>query len=158
MAATSEDSDRLPKHDHHFGYRTFNASHHDFDDALFYGARDALAAMAAAGDDRLNSLLDLLAADQHDGAQWLLYETLKVAGETHAQRAFEVLIEGEHRLYCGFTCSTWWTTRELVIAIAPWLRDDQLLALEEYLPGLSTRLGNRTGRLLVIHAALGPTG
>jgi hypothetical protein len=130
MAATSDKSERNPKRDRHFGYRTYNAHDHDFDDALLYGVRDALRAMAVAGEEQLAALLDLLAADTHDGAQWLLYETFSAAGAAHAEQAFELLTQGEHRLYSGYTCSTWWTTRELVVAIAPSLSDEQIEALE----------------------------
>ncbi len=130
MSATSGDSERKPKHDRHFAYRTYNADHRDFDDSLFYGARDALRAMARVGDEQLARLIDLLAADDHDGAQWLLYETLIAAGAAQADQAFALLVQGEHRLYSGYICSTWWTTRELVVAIAPSLTDGQIDALE----------------------------
>lgn len=145
MAATSDESERNPKRDRHFGYRIYNAHHHDFDDALFYGARDALRAMAVAGDEQLAGLLDLLAADGHDGAQWLLYETLIAAGAAHAEQAYELLTEGEHRLYSGYMCSTWWTTRELVVAIAPSLKDEQIEALEAIFMDLRPDWESRPG-------------
>jgi hypothetical protein len=145
MAATSDESERNPKRDRHFGYRTYNAHHHDFDEALFYGARDALRAMTTAGDEHLAGLLGLLAADHHDGAQWLLYETLIAAGAGHAERAFELLTEGEHRLYSGYMCSTWWTTRELVVAVAPSLSDEQIEALEAMFMDLRPEWESRPG-------------
>jgi hypothetical protein len=145
MAATSDDSEPSPRRDRHFGYRTYNAHHHDFDDALFYGARDALRAMAAASDERLADLLDMLASDDHDGAQWLLYETLIAAAPAHAQKAFDLLTEGEHRLYSGYTSNPWWTTRELVVAIAPSLSDEQIEALEAIFVNLRPEWESRPG-------------
>ena len=145
MATTSDESERHPKRDHHFGYRTYNAHHLDFDEALLYGARDALRAMVAADDEHLTGLLGLLAADHHDGAQWLLYETLIAAGADHAEQAFELLTEGQHRLYSGYRCSTWWTTRELVVAIAPSLRDEQIEALEAMFMDLRPEWESRPG-------------
>ena len=131
MAATSEGNERVPKRDRHFGYRTFNGGRHDVDEALLYGARDALRALAAADDDRLDGLLDMLAADEHDAAQWLLYEALAAAGETRAEQAYVLLTEGDHRLFCGYSDGRNWTTRELIKAISPHLSDEQVLALEQ---------------------------
>ena len=59
-----------PKCDRHFGYRTYNAQHHDFDDALLYGARDALRALVAVGDERLaacSTRLRLTSTTRHSG-------------------------------------------------------------------------------------------
>jgi hypothetical protein len=131
MAATSEGNERVPKRDRHFGYRTFNCGRYDVDEALLYGARDALRALAASNDEHLDALLDLLAADEHDAAQWLLYEALAAAAETRAEQAYDLLTSGDHRLFCGYSDGLNWTTRELIQAIAPRLSDEQILSLEQ---------------------------
>lgn len=131
MAATASDN-RRPRRDRHFGFRTYNARHYELDEALFYGARDALRAMVSAGAHReVRPLLEALAADEHDGAQWVLYEALAADGATYRDWAVELLTEDERRLYSGYICSSFWTARVLVLAIAPHLTDEQVGALEK---------------------------
>lgn len=133
MALTS-DGERRPRRDRHFGYRIYNNRHHDVDGALLYGAREALRALITAGEhERAEPLLDQLAADEHDGAQWLLYEAMAADGEHCADRAGALLCEGEHRLLAGYNCNSYWSTRELVLAIGPFLSQERLEALEEAL-------------------------
>ncbi len=129
MALTSA-GERPLKRDKHFGYRTYDNRHHDVDDALLYGARDALRALIASG-ERVTSLLDRLAADEHDAAQWLLYEAMAADGEPYVERAVALLCEGEHRLLCGYICNSSWSARELVGAVAEHLSAEQLKTLEE---------------------------
>lgn len=145
MVATSE-GDR-PKQDRHFGLRSYNAEHHQLDDSLLYGARDALRAMSTNPDETTDFgiLLDTLTADVHDGAQWLLYEALIAAGDACANRAFGLLIEGQSRLACGYMCNTWWTTRQLVQAIGSGLSDKQVAELEAIFLNLRPDWENRPG-------------
>lgn len=136
MAATAND-DHRPRRDRHFGFRTYNARHYDLDEALFYGCRDALRGMTTAGAHaEVRPLLEALAADEHDGAQWLLYEALAADGATYADWAIDLLAQGEHRLLSGYTSDPFWTARELVIAIAPHLSDEQATTLEEIVVAL----------------------
>lgn len=133
MALTSGGERRL-KRDKHFGYRTYNNRHHDVDDALLYGTCDALRALIVAGEhERVEPLLDRLVADDHDAAQWLLYEAMSADGEHYAERAGALLCEGEHRLLSGYTCNSYWAARELIAAIGPFLSEERLGALEEAL-------------------------
>jgi hypothetical protein len=133
MGVTSR-GERRPQLDRHFGYRTYNNRHHDIDDALLYGAREALRALITAGEhERAEPLLDRLVADEHDGAQWLLYEAMAADGERYADRAGALLCEGEHRLLAGYTCNSYWSTRELVLAIGPFLPPERLEAVVEAL-------------------------
>jgi hypothetical protein len=131
MALTSS-GDRQPKRDRHFAFRVYNSRHHDVDDALLYGARDALRSLIVSGEhDRVAPLLDVLEADEHDAAQWLLYEALAADGKAHAERAVALLCQGEHRMLCGYTSDSYWSARELVVSIGPHLTGDQRAALEE---------------------------
>ncbi len=131
MGATHNDS-RRPRRDRHFGLRTYDARHHDFDEALFYGARDALRGMITAGAHaEVRPLLDALAADEHDGSQWLLYEALAADGATYTDLAVELLGQGEHRQLSGYMCDPFWTARQLVVAIAPHVSDEQAATLEQ---------------------------
>ncbi|MDQ3318859.1 MAG: hypothetical protein M3515_01145 [Actinomycetota bacterium] len=101
MALTA-DGERRPRRDRHFGYRSWDSDPHDVGDALQLGARDALRALAAGDDAALDELLPMLASDEHDGAQWLLYEALIAAAPTRAEWAAQRLLEGEHRLASGY--------------------------------------------------------
>jgi hypothetical protein len=76
-------------------------------------------------------LLDALEADEHDAAQWLLYEAMAGDGAAYVDRAVELLSEGDHRLLCGYMCNSYWSARELVVSIGPHLSEDQRRALEE---------------------------
>jgi hypothetical protein len=137
MAATRND-DRRPRRDRHFGFRTYNARHYDLDEALIYGARDALRGMVTGGAHaEARPLLEALAADEHDAAQWLLYQALAADGPTYVNWAVELLGQGEHRLLSGYTCDPFWTARELVVTIAPHLSDEQAATLEKFFMGMS---------------------
>lgn len=130
MAATSS-GERHPKRDKHFGYRVYNNRHHDVDDALLHGARKALRALVVEGEhERVVRLFDVLAADDHDAAQWLLYEAMAADGAAYVDRAVDLLAEGDHRLLCGYTDNSYWSARELVVSIGPHLSDDQRDTLE----------------------------
>jgi len=131
MALTS-DGDRRPTRDKHFGYRVYNNRHHDLDDALLYGGRDALRALIVTGQhERVAPLLHALETDEHDAAQWLLYEAMAADGAAYVDRAVELLSAGDHRLLCGYTCNSYWSARELVVSIEPHLSEDQRRGLEE---------------------------
>lgn len=129
MSATSEGSS-LPRHDRHFTYRTWNDEHPGVAAQLLVSAASALATLAREGSDALDGHLRALAADEHDGAQWLLYSALIAAGPAHAEWAASVLLEGEHRMVAGYTSDPFWTTRELIEAIGPHVKDDTFGALE----------------------------
>lgn len=131
MAATaSEDEPR--RRDKHFGYRMYDSRDDDLPGALLYRTRDALRLMITAGAyEEARPLLDSLALDPHDGSQWLLYEALAADGETYRDWALELLTEAEHRLYSGFISDSYWTARELVVAISPHLTDEQVATLEQ---------------------------
>jgi hypothetical protein len=131
MAKTAYGPDHRPTHDAHFTWRTWKGDIHQTDDALLVGARRALRKLAEEEPAEVEPFVDLLSADPHDGAQWLLYETLKAAPQHFANRAGEILLEGEHRLDCGYSDSPYWTTRELLQAVSPSLSNEHFASLEE---------------------------
>lgn len=136
MAATSssDDGDR-PLRDRHFGFRSWPPEGgSDLDDALIVGAAAALRALATGDDavahDELRVLLEPLATDPHDAAQWLLYEALRAAGPRLADFAADTLLEGSWRFRSGYRNDPYWATRELLAAITPHVSDDRYAQLE----------------------------
>lgn len=136
MAATSdtESADR-PVRDRHFAFRRWPpTAGGDFDDALLAGAAAALRALAAGddavGDDDLRALLEPLAADPHDAAQWLLYEGLRAAAPRLADFAADVLLEGSWRFGSGYVNAPYWATHELLAAITSHVCRDRFERLE----------------------------
>lgn len=133
MAATAdpEVSGEGPVPDAHFcnpfGFRGQNIH---LDDFIFTSLSDALAQLAANDPEEIRPLLERLAADPHAGAQRLLYEALKSNGAAYADVAATLLLEGPHRLLCGNSRDSVWTTRQLLTAISPHLTDQQFIQLE----------------------------
>lgn len=132
MAATAEGSEP-PIRDRHFAYRIWRADIHKVDDALLYAMRNALRALGENDPPALKPFIDALEADPHEAAQWLLYEALRAAGPAYAERAGEILLQGESRLESGYVDSPRWTTRELLLDIAPSLAAEAIGQLERTL-------------------------
>jgi hypothetical protein len=130
MAATAEDGARRPLWDHHFSSRTWNFDAYSLAGRLLYATANALQVLGGNDDDRLDALLFMLAADPHDGAQWLLYQALIASAPKRADYAAGLLLEGEHRLDSGYTCQSHWTTRQLLIAISASVQNERFAALE----------------------------
>ncbi len=139
MAATAEGAGARPIRDHHFTSRSWpvqrNDPHRGLDEAMLAASAAALRALAA-GDpalppDETRALLQPLADDPHDAAQWLLYEALAAAGAALADWAGELLLEGPARLRCGYRGSECWATRDLLLAITPHLSTERLAAIEQ---------------------------
>jgi hypothetical protein len=130
MALTEQDPTRRPIRD----YFSFRQEHPgpmpNLGEALLHGAATAVRKLAAQGDQAVQPQLDLLAAAQYDSAQWLLYEALRANGERYAERAADLLLEGDHRFPCGYLPSPYWTTRQLLEAATPHMSDDHFARLE----------------------------
>lgn len=131
MAMTARKDDEVPHSDNHFSHRMKGTHIHGLDDALLAGASQALEALGANTDDSLQGQLEPLAADEHDGAQYLLYKGLAAAGPEYAGWAGELLLEGEHRFRCGYSSDRYWIARELIEATAPGMSDERFAAVEE---------------------------
>ena len=59
-----------------------------------------------------------------------MYEALRANGERYADRAAELLLEGEHRFRCGYLSNPYWTTRQLLEATTSHMSDDHFASLE----------------------------
>ena len=103
---------------------------YDLDDALSRGTAAALRKLVTANPEAARPVLEILAADPHDAAQWFLYEGLRSAGEHYADWAAALLLEGDHRLISGHAENPVWTTRRLLEAISPHVPAKSFAALE----------------------------
>ena len=92
-------------------------------ESLLAASVSSLENMAKTMPEAIHSLLADLAADQYDASQFLLYRCLSAGGKHFADWAARILLEGAHRLYCGYIFGGNWAARELVRSIAPHLAD-----------------------------------
>lgn len=139
MAATAyEPRPDDPIYDRHFcaRFKVDELDDKDLDDALFAGAIRALESLAQTTPDAVRPLLEDLANDPHDAAQFLLYRALTAGGAEVADWAATLLLEGGARLHCGYVADSDWATRELVESIAPHLSDEVHLQLEDLVRNL----------------------
>jgi hypothetical protein len=119
MAVAEDGNDWVPITDRHFGHRVHGAHVHDLADALLAGAAQALELLAGDGGEPFERQIDRLAADRHDGAQFLLYKALAASDDTRSDRAGAILLEGEYRFRCGYHRGDGSVTREMLQARAP---------------------------------------
>jgi hypothetical protein len=146
MAVAHDETHGAQFEDAHFSHRIYNNRHiTETDDALLAGAVAALRTCAQADAKDLKPTLDLLAGDPHDAAQWLLYEALRAAAPTYADWAADLLLEGPHRLRSGYTCHSYWTTRQLLLAIAGDISDQRHTLLEQAILALRLEWGGHPG-------------
>ena len=118
--------------DRHFSLRLpRERGYDDVDDALYNGVADALGPWARTSPGTLEPMLQLLAANEHDAAQALLYRALIAGAVSFASWAAELLLQGGNRLEAGYLSDSHWLSRELVEAIAPIVSDQIHLQLEE---------------------------
>ncbi|SLE54749.1 Uncharacterised protein [Mycobacteroides abscessus subsp. bolletii] len=126
MAATAyEPRPDNPIPDRHFCPRMEPDHLHDrdLDDALFAGSLSALEVVAVTKPDEIRPLLDALAGDPHDAAQFLLYRALTSGSANFADWAASLLLVGGARLDCGYMSDPRWVARELLHAVAPLVSD-----------------------------------
>lgn len=100
------------------------------DDALFSVSVRALEVLARVSPNEVRPLLEDLASDPHDAAQFMLYRALTAGGGNFTGWAATLILEGGSRLNCGYMGDSNWAARELVEAIAPLLSDELHLQLE----------------------------
>ncbi|ASE10951.1 hypothetical protein [Kocuria rhizophila] len=133
MAASAyEPRPNGPIPDRHFCPRLEpdNTHDRDLDDALFTGALGALEAVAVTRPIDIRPLLDELASDLHDAAQFLLYRALTAGSANFADWAANLLLTGGARLDCGYIANPRWVARELLRAVAPFVDDEVHQKLE----------------------------
>lgn len=133
MALTEREPTQLPVRDAQFSYRQPSSSlgpMPTLGDALLNGAVAALRKQVEQDRAAVQPVLEELARDPHDAAQWLLYETLRTAGAQYADWSAELLLEGEHRFYSGYLSDLFWTTRQLLQATTPYMSDEYFARVE----------------------------
>jgi hypothetical protein len=130
MKLTEHDAEKPPVLDRHFSHRSPVDHIYELEDALLHGAATALRKVVEQDAGTARPILEGLAADPHDAAQWLLYEALEVAGEQYAEWAASVILEGEHRFFSGYLSNSVWTTRQLLQAITPHISAESFARLE----------------------------
>lgn len=134
MAVTSYDSSlEAPIPDRHFSSRVDSDSLHDdnLGDAMYNGSIDALDVLVRTSPTEIREMLEELAADPHDSAQFLLYRTLTTGAATFTDWAADLLLEGGARINCGYVPERRWVARELLQAIAPRVGDKVHRQLED---------------------------
>jgi len=147
MRLTEGDTTQLPVTDQHFYYRQQGDSGpmYDLDDALLHGAAAALRRLIEQDPDAVQPVLDELAHDPHDSAQWLLYEALRSVGDRFADWAAALLLQGEHSFHSGYLSDPLWTTRQLIEATTPHMSEEHFRELEatviDLRPSWETREG-----------------
>lgn len=124
--------------DLHFGRRLREEPRYgDVDGALYNSAAEALGEWAQTSPETIESMLQLLAANEHHAAQGLLYRALIAGSVNFATWAAELILEGGNRLEVGYLSDSHWLSREVVEVIASIVSDEVHLQLEEQLRDLS---------------------
>jgi len=146
MALTESDTSRQPVTDRHFSFRSQAANPmSDLDDALLHGAASALRRLAQQEPAAVHPILQELAQDNHDSAQWLLYEALRAAGDRYADWAADLLLQGDHRFYSGYLSDSFWTTRQLIEATSPHMPEARFRQIEAAVLGFKPSWESREG-------------
>jgi hypothetical protein len=131
MALTETETTRRPITDGHFSYRQQGPGPmHELDDALLHGTATALRELSTQDRSAVQPMLEKLAQDPHDTAQWLLYEALRAASEHYADWAADLLLQGDHRFHSGYLSDPFWTTRELLQATTPYMSHEHFAKIE----------------------------
>lgn len=120
-------------YDKHFHYRIYGAHspRSQLDSTLLTASATALREFVGKQPTDAKPLLDTLAADGHDAAQWLLYEGIRGdAARTFADWISERLAEDRTRLLSGYMSNGVWATRELIEAVGPYLSAEAFSNLE----------------------------
>lgn len=137
MRMTERASENHLPYDAHFVSRFPHNMFHELEDALLFSMAGALRNFAGQDPEAARPLLENLATDRHDTAQWLLYEGLRGNAAAHyAEWVIDLLAEDRTRFLSGYVSNGVWTTRQLVGAITPHLSPGSLARLEQLLLGL----------------------
>ncbi|MEV1114942.1 ATP-binding protein [Actinosynnema sp. NPDC049800] len=131
MARTAYPRDHPPYADRHFAGWRPGGEVHEVDDGLIEAAVVAVRLSARQDAAALRPVLELLEADDHAAAQMLLYQAFAAAPEQFADWAGETLLQGDHRLECGYDGASMWLTRELLLAVSPFMAETSFTAIEE---------------------------
>ncbi|NEA99110.1 hypothetical protein [Streptomyces sp. SID13726] len=122
-----------PARDRHFSHRHPGDDHGDLGHALFQGTAEALRSTAGRDAERARGLVEQLASEPYESAQWLLYQALAAAGANLAPWSAEILLQGRHRLLSGYAANAVWGAREVLCAIGDVLPENTFGRLEQFL-------------------------
>lgn len=122
-----------PIRDRHFSFRfdIDDPDDRELGDALFAGSMRALETLARSAPDDILPLLEKLAGDPHDSAQFLLYRALTEGAANFSAWASSLLLSGGARLDCGSMSDSHWAARELLGAVVTFVSDETHEKLEE---------------------------
>ncbi|MFE0861935.1 hypothetical protein ACFW5P_17225 [Streptomyces rochei] len=122
-----------PVHDRHFSHRHPGDDPGDLGDALLQGTAQALRSTAGRDAARARQVVEQLASEPYEAAQWLLYQALAAGGPDLAPWSAEILLQGGRRLLSGYGANAVWGAREVLRAIGGVLSDNTLGRLEQSL-------------------------
>jgi hypothetical protein len=138
MAMTAyETKGERPILDQHFSHRSPNADAYELEDALLSGAAMAIRSVVEQDPAAARPVLEALAGDPHEAAQWLLYEGLRTSGETFAQWAADLVLEGTHRFMSGYSSNSVWSARQVIQATSQFISNESFHRLEAAILALS---------------------
>lgn len=132
MALTAWEAESGRVFARHFFSKDNEPPFHELEDALIVCAAEALRKFVQNQPDEARPLLDRLADDPHEAAQWLLYEALAAGGPVHAEYAAGLLLDRADGLYAP---NSTWTVRCLIRAISPHLSNELFARLEQAILG-----------------------
>ena len=131
-APNPADGDFTWPEDHHFSGRYDEEGQTDeVGEVLLSSMVDAMRALAATDAGSMREVLQSLAGDQHDSAQFLLYQSLIASGTYYADWAAELVLEAPQRLFCGYRESSVWVTRQLLQSISQSISDTAHQEIED---------------------------
>lgn len=131
MALTAyEPKDERPIMDRHFSDRYPNTKACELEDALLFGTATAIRTLTEQDPGEARPVLEALAVDPHEAAQWLLYEGFRTAGETFAQWAADLMLDGVHRFMSGYSSNSVWTARQVLQATSSFISEESFQRLE----------------------------
>lgn len=147
MEATAYEPDNEGQRlDAHFSIRLQGSeSYGGLDSAIFSRMAAVIRGLTEAEPSEMRSTLEILALNQHESAQWLLYQGLLSGGSAYADWAATLMLQGRSRLLCGVGSNSVWTTREVLGATGPYISDELFARLEAELRDL--RFSWEHGRL-----------
>ena len=117
--------------DEHFSSRNPKDVPYKLGDALLIGADSAIRLLVERDPATAQPILETLAANSHESAQWLLYQGIQVRGEFFAQWAIDLMLEGNHRFMSGNTSNSVWAARQVIQATSRFVDEESFRQLEE---------------------------
>lgn len=137
MTVTSYDhAPDLPIKDRHFSHRYPGDNAHEVDDAIRNAAAASIRYVVEHERNNARSLLEPLALEPYEAAQWLLYEGLQVAGQELAQWSIDLLLEGTHRFLSGYASNSVWLARQVILKVSKYASEATFYQLESMILGL----------------------